>query len=144
MAITLHHTVFRTLANFRAEQLRDAGGITVPVLELLHDYACHCVGLERGSPVLIYLDGPPSGSLHFAQRESDGDNRWMTQITLEGMDPFWLMRNINGDYHHQLTWGGSGPTPTASQLAEEHLKIESLLRSALSNREMKFLGFVGE
>jgi hypothetical protein len=99
----LHPDVFRRLANWLpvsmprrpsgAQRLQEANGVTVQLVQLLHDYACHAVGLEPGSSALVYIKGPPSGYLWFGETIEAGDGvegATYTELRLAGHDPFFM------------------------------------------------------
>ncbi len=152
MAIRLHHTVFRTLATWMpgapvtgADRLMETGGITVPTLMLLHDYACQRVGMEPGTAALIYLEKPGHNALCFGERVSANtvEGATYTEVRLSLNDAVALYHEPasaeNKFGTHRLEYPEGGGSPTPGELYDISKRLEVQFNQILSGTPMIFL-----
>jgi hypothetical protein len=139
MAIVLHPNVFRRLACWKPAAVRDTGGIVIPTLLLLRDYACHLTGLEPTSAALIHMPGPPSRSLAFGEVEGvSSTDETLTQVRVSGMDPFWIYHRPGHAVRLRLVLEAGAPDLEYLNM-EEDAKIQRAVSGHLSHMDMMFL-----
>jgi hypothetical protein len=156
VALKLHPDVFRRLANWQpksipgrpsgAQRLQDANGVTVTLVQMLHDYACHAVGLEPGSSALVYIKGPPSGYLWFGETIEAGngvEGAMYTEVRLAGHDPFFIYSAPPSPGHERGTLrfegGEAVPVDTPQVRVDISGTIASVFARELESMDLMFL-----
>jgi len=146
MSIRLNTAVFRRLTNWNAERVRDTGGITIPTLLMLRDYARHLAGMAQGASVQIYVKSSATHYLWFGVTQGIScTEETVTEVRMHNMDPFFIHHDPEGEVKWYLEPADSGgPSPTVEEKIRRGHAIEQEVGILLYDRDLIFLKRGGE